>query len=736
MDKREYKALVEELLQIRKTMYVQEERLKELERALESFHAYDFETSDLHPASIKAEDLSPKRSNRSWWVLFEQYNGHYALHFLGIVLFFVGAFLSVNHAIKMGVLGVHTGIYGALGAGFLCAFLGAFLRKKGFMWSFTLFEGALLLGYGAFFVGFRDYALFSPLVTYGSLIALELAALLIAYKGKSRLFALLALSFGMYTLRLQFPESLLFLSPFSRMFIPAAGAFVVALKERWYSVALLSLFSVWVIIAFVHSSSYPVLELLSAFIFFTTVPLLYAWLRPTNGLREPSRLEAVVTGVAGIAFLSGPFSWEASSLVKALGVLRDTTLPSYINYSMVALITGFFFLLEQLLIRRRSDLFILKATFYGLFLLTVTTALLSLVPISFLMIHGIAWLCGGLWLWTRNSLWLRFFLLLEGYTLLTSLFHIMASSQKADTLIIGIGILAYAAMSIVSYLLGKYGTFPEKNHLSLDYRDCVYAWSSVAFIYAWLVATYYGFMVPYAGLVIAFYGACSMFFIQADRYPVTALVGYGSLGIGYLYALFRSLFFFEGGVHLWGMAPTPRIFVLKEATVLLGTLFLMGIFLYLGMESRKRSLHNNLYHRMQSVVGGMTAFLLFLLIRLYLIAGIQYYTLLTHMKSSVSSFIHFLSTGTAITVPSGASLERNILTAYYALTGLILVAVGSVYRHSGMRLLGILLLVANATLLLSSLGIRSLGLADELIVMGIGAMILGASLFYRRFSRK
>ena len=764
MDNNDYTKLLAELVLIRRGLQEQENRLKKIEDELahraphkeSSLHAgvSSFESSGESVEKLHERPLVQKKlqkantggSKRSWWVLFELYSGHYALQFFGAILFFVGIFLSVNHAVKVGLISPQSGMYGCITAGMLLALLGGYLRKRAFVEAAMALEGALVLVYGAFFVGYREYALFSLSTAYAGITFVSLASLSVAFAYSSRLFAFLGLIFGMSLLVLYRPLDMLVVSIYPYLFSVMTGAVVLSLIKRWYSVALVSYACMWFIAA-AHSitSSHLTLslpQLFSAIVLFTVVPPLYALFRGRDVL-----LESVITGIAATTFFSGPLLIRMNDIFAALArsvpaFSHAEMLPRHLKMSILCVLAGTFFLIELLVfLRKNAELFPLKATIYGLVYMFFSGALLSLVPAAPLISHCSAWLCGGLCLWKGSTFWLQVGIGLELYTWLMFVFSEAYGPGVgfATSLGIGISILAVGVLSLLSYGIA-YRWLSDDDcgvyDASSCWRDRVYAFGAASPLYLWAVALHTTWIALYVGPLVGLYGSAVIMAAQGTHRTITASVGYVALCFGYFYALYRYLFFFEGAIHGWGMtAPMSKLAILKEATILLGGLILIGVFLYIGMQYRKEHAGNYLYTRMHPFIGGMTSFLLFLLIRLYLICGVHYYALASQARNSFTSFVHFLRTGSSSKVYS-PNAERNLLTAYYALTGLLLIAVGSVYKKSQMRLIGIGVLLLNTIFILSALGFRSMGLAEELVIMSIGAIVLGASLFYRRLSSR
>ncbi|MBA2306892.1 DUF2339 domain-containing protein [Candidatus Dependentiae bacterium] len=759
MDNSDYARILKELELISRSLHAQEERLKKIEVSLagytskrESLTANSMTSVASSPTPIAEvseepffqEEYSSRSSGkRPWWVLFEFYNAHYALQFLGVILFFVGIFLSLSHAIKASLLSPSIGMYGSLAVAGILALIGRYLHHKAFTWAPMVAGGALILAYGALFVGYKDFALFSPLVACAGLTFISLASLYASYKYDSRLFALLGLCFEAYSSTLNYSSYSLIVPEFTYVFSVAVAAVFLSLLKRWYSVAGISYVYLWYM-AF-SFTAFSLSKLIVTALLFTVVPPLYALYKGRDGL-----FEAVITAVAALSLFVGRvlvnMNLVFGSLVQAMPVfLPVLTLPWHLQASILCVSMGTLFLIELLVLSKRStQLFSLRATVYALVYMFFSGALISLVSSMYLWdklpVHCFAWFCGLVWFWTRTHGWLKIGKWLEGYVLLSLVFIVNYKEAAGFNTSLGvfISVVSVGVLSLLSLASGYWGLSDKASDSPFNYKDSFYALSALSAVYLWMVAVHTEWLAPYAGILLALYGSAVIVAAHGAHRPITAMVGYGTVGLAYLYALHRYLFFFEGTIRSWGMAVhTSQFVILKEATVLLGGLIVIGTFLYLGMQYRKERGGNYLYAHMQPFIGGMTCFLFFLLVRLYLICGVHYYMLASEARNAFSSFINFLRTGSsALGRVYSTSAERNVLTAYYALTGLLLVTMGSVYKKSQVRLAGVVLLLVNAASLLSVLGLRSMGLIEELVITSIGAIVVGASLFYRRFSKK
>lgn len=259
------------------------------------------------------------------------------------------------------------------------------------------------------------------------------------------------------------------------------------------------------------------------------------------------------------------------------------------------------------------------------------------------------------------------------------------------------------------------------------------------------MAAHHEWLVPYSGLAVAAYGATLVMTAQGFNRVLTGLVGYGSLGLSLIYALYYYLPLdidtFASMPVLKSIAKGP--FALGNITLLFGGLSLIFMFLYIGMQYRKKHALNPLYTLMHPFIGAALGVLIFLLIRAYSIYGILYYYLAFEARSKVASFMQFLSSGYSdipvVNIPVREGFhhaKEYILTVYYALTGLLLIGSGLVYKKPYMRFVGLALLLLTVLSTLFSVWLRSKEFTGIITMVFGGVLVLGASFLYQRLLKK
>ncbi|MBA3752107.1 DUF2339 domain-containing protein [Candidatus Dependentiae bacterium] len=774
MNNLEFTKLFDEISKINQRLKEQEDRLKNVEAFLgqksvekESFQRQDqpFKekiSSEIQPADKRFEIKRPvagadrdetsaeqdisKKSSR--WAQVELNIGQYLLQALGVILFFGGLFLLTRYIITKGLVSARVGVYSGLITAAALGLWSEYLRKASRVWFSPVLIGALVLAYSSIFIGYEYYDVFSPLTAFASLLLIAWGSLAVAYRDDSRLLALLSLGLGLMSLRLNYFSTYAFLSPFDYMLLLAAGTLILSLMKRWSSVALVSFFCVSAPFSFFSLS-----EILFITIVFTVIPFLYALYKDKE---HDSALEAAVTAVSAVSIFIGHILPKYSS-VKIFSALSKSfplklfpgienavvSLSSYQRVVISCLVLGTFFLLGFLAVskKKRPQLFYIKVALCGLALMFYTAIPLKALDWnnSYITLHCLAWLMGGVWLRYRSYILLTGCVTLELYVWFGAVLfgghRGFASSQLS--FVLAMSFFSVFLVSGLCYLLGSQLT-DEESPSWFYLKDFVYAMGALSPVSIFALAVHNSWFVPYAGLVVAAYGAFIVMAAQGYHRVLTGLVGYGGLALSFLYAL-RYYFPLDAPkvLHSSTFSKLPS-FDIIQITMLFVGLSVIGIFLYVGMQYRKEHAQNPLYRRMHSWVGAMVCTLLFLLVRAYIIYGVDYYYLITETKHLFSSFLQFLNSGSLVR-PVGAAAVRSkdyILTAYYALTGLLLIGSGFVYKKPYMRLVGLALLLSTVLSTLITFWSRSKEFTGIFTMVIGGVLLLGASYLYQRFLKK
>ena len=407
----------------------------------------------------------------------------------------------------------------------------------------------------------------------------------------------------------------------------------------------------------------------------------------------------------------GPTEWLEFQYFSSL-------LPDARFMRLISFCTGFgiFYGLEALVFSyfndRVRDLtaapFALCIGFFSAILVVAFTAFSPWIVVC----HTLAVVFVTSWYTKRDELYL--FAALIGLLPLYSFITLPFSSAHAHTA----GL--YCALAAIMLM----GIFLAARSSSTRYKDVLAAGAALVPVFYWVVLFKNRLMFPYEPLLAAFYGSCSIYLGHSQQNRLIAFAGYGSVILSLALGLYHYLPLDLGWVDLLEQPPLTTI----DYSVLFGGLTLIFTLLYFCLQRVQQKMAADEYTMLKSTIGGIVLTVLFFWIRMYVIVMAHYHTV--HAESLMS----FLRTHI---IPAdllrSTDYRSYALTLYYAVTGLLCIVGGLVYKKGYIRVGGLLLIFLT---LYKLWFLISDTLVRVVIFIVIGGILVGASYLYQRLSRR